>query len=292
MTITLSGRRRRGVLAAFVLVISIAAVIATSGQSSLASSDEGSDADGPAALEGRHLYLVPDTPEGAVATEVVNARVVAGYDAFTLVSADARPTPCSAPAGADRRDDMRSVVTEAGKLNPAAARPAPPRASRWRWSSSSARSRTPGSTRCAGPARVVAYTAQNAYVVCAGAPRRSPSSPGRRGARRDPVHRADKTAPGMAGPGTVSVAVQTLAGARGPPRESPRRGRRAAAAGGPRRRAHQVRRLDADRVAELAADPGVVASSPRSSPNCSTSARRRSSRPARPAAQPQSAPAT
>ncbi len=268
MTITLSGRRRRGVLAAFVLVISIAAVIATSGQSSLASSDEGSDADGPAALEGRHLYLVPDTPEGAVATEVVNARVVARYESFSLVSADGSAHEALRLAGADRRDDMRSVGTAAGALDP-------PR----RRSLAAGSSETLALVQFVGPvkdawlerlrgtgATIITYMAQNAYLAYAsGAGAAALSKLAADDAVRAvvPFTAADKAAPGIAESGIANVAVETLAGAPGAAAREILAGgdelQPPAAFGGTSTR---FAAIDADRIDELAADPAVVSVEP------------------------------
>ena len=268
MTITLSGRRRSGVLAAFVLVISVAAVMATSGQSSLASSDEGSAADGPAALEGRHLYLVPDTPEGAVATEVANARVLARYESFSLVSADGSAHEALRLAGADRRDDMRSVGTAAGALDP-------PR----RRSLAAGSSETLALVQFVGPvkdawlerlrgtgATVVTYMAQNAYLAYAsGAGAAALSKLAADDAVRAvvPFTEADKTAPGIGESGIANVAVETLEGDPGAAARRILAGgdelQPPAAFGGTSTR---FAAIDADRIDELAADPAVVSVEP------------------------------
>ena len=91
-------------------------------------------------------------------------------------------------------------------------RSTPPGASRCRSSSSSARSRTPGSTGSQKTgATVVTYMAQNAYLVHAerGPERaRSPALAGDDAVRAvTPFTAADKTDPGVPGSGTAKVAV-------------------------------------------------------------------------------------
>ena len=69
-----------------------------------------------------HLLLVPDTPEGKAALAGSDARVVASYGSFSLVEAAGRDEGRLRRAGADRRDDMRTVRTAAGDVDPATER--------------------------------------------------------------------------------------------------------------------------------------------------------------------------
>ena len=104
------------------------------------------------------------------------ARVIARYASFTLVSADGSANELLRLAGADRRDDMRTVDGRRRRLRPGRQRALERARARIRspWSSSSARSRTPGSRACGPPgATVVTYMAQNAYLVYASGAERS-----------------------------------------------------------------------------------------------------------------------
>jgi subtilisin-like proprotein convertase family protein len=120
----------------------------------------------------RHVMLVPDTPEGQAALARTDARVVAGYDAFALVEATGADEQRLRAAGGERRDDMRTVTTAAGEIDPAddrrslAGKEAPDR------------DETLALVQFIGPpkdawlgrlrrtgARVVTYQAQNSYVV-------------------------------------------------------------------------------------------------------------------------------
>ena len=161
-------RRQRAALATFAFVVAIALAIALLGQSSAASAgDDGSAA--PAQLDGRHLYLVPSGPSGDVAIEHTGARTIARYDAFTLVSADGSHDETLRLFGADRRDDMRTVVAADGKLDPAD-----------QPSLDAGAGESLAVVQFVGPvkdawldslrktrATVVTYTAQNAYIVYA-----------------------------------------------------------------------------------------------------------------------------
>jgi subtilisin-like proprotein convertase family protein/subtilisin family serine protease len=66
----------------------------------------------------RHLLLVPATPAGTAALARTDARTVARYEAFSLVEASADDDRRLRAAGADRRDDMRTVQTAAGAIDP------------------------------------------------------------------------------------------------------------------------------------------------------------------------------
>ena len=69
-----------------------------------------------------HLLVVPDTPESNAALAGGDARVVARYGSFSLVEAAGPDEGRLRRAGADRRDDMRTVRTAAGEVDPATER--------------------------------------------------------------------------------------------------------------------------------------------------------------------------
>ena len=69
-----------------------------------------------------HLLVVPDTAEGVAALARTDARVVATYESFALVEAAGADDERLRRAGADRRDDMRTVRTAAGAMDPKSAR--------------------------------------------------------------------------------------------------------------------------------------------------------------------------
>ena len=69
-----------------------------------------------------HLLVVPDTAEGVAALARTDARVVATYESFALVEAAGADDERLRRAGADRRDDMRTVRTAAGTMDPKSAR--------------------------------------------------------------------------------------------------------------------------------------------------------------------------
>ena len=119
-----------------------------------------------------HLLLVPDTPEGTAALARTDARTVARYESFSLVEASGEDVARLRSAGADRRDDMRTVATAAGAIDPTvdraslAAKHAPDRR------------RTLALVQFTGPpkdawlerlratgARLVGYQPENAYLV-------------------------------------------------------------------------------------------------------------------------------
>ena len=78
--------------------------------------------DADSAPSTRDLFLVPDTSAGAAAREAAGARTVARYESFSLVSAPAGTAPTLRAAGADKRNDLRLVRTEAGNIDPRADR--------------------------------------------------------------------------------------------------------------------------------------------------------------------------
>jgi subtilisin-like proprotein convertase family protein len=215
--------------------------------------------------------VVPDSARGELALARADARVVARYEDFSLVEATGDDVDRLRDAGAGRRDDMREVVLAGGRFDPVrrpslAAKDAPERSEalvlvqfagpvKETWL---ARLRATGAT-------VLGYAAQNGYIVHAAGDalvRVSElvgSDPTVRAATA--LRPADKVERGAEG---GRVAVQTVAGAPG------RDARREAAAGGrrlaPELTAAHVRTqfldLTATAVADLAADPAVVAIEP------------------------------
>lgn len=120
----------------------------------------------------RHLLLVPADAEGTAALARTDARVLARYESFSLVEAEGGDDERLRRAGAERRDDMRTVQTAAGQLDPRserrslAAKEAPDR------------QETLALVQFVGPpkeawlerlretgARILTYQAENAYVV-------------------------------------------------------------------------------------------------------------------------------
>ena len=229
------------------------------------------DADpAPRAPPVEHLLLVPDTPDAVVALTNSDARVVARYHSYSLVEAAGEDERHLAAVGAQRRDDMREVTTAAGPLDPAADRgslagkQAPDRGEvlalvqfvgppKDAWVD---RLRATGAT-------IVSYQAENAYVAHASgaAVDRIAGLLGTDPAVRAviPVAAADK----LVGPSNARgrYAVSTVAGDPGDD------ARDDAAGDGPAVGAPvtigalrtQYLELDADQVAALARDPGVVA---------------------------------
>jgi subtilisin-like proprotein convertase family protein len=80
------------------------------------------DAQAPAPDDAPHLLVVPDTAQGEAALARTDARIVARYESFSLVEAAGGDDERLRQAGADRRDDMRTVRTAAGDLDPKRAR--------------------------------------------------------------------------------------------------------------------------------------------------------------------------
>src|SRR5918999_2000265 len=120
----------------------------------------------------RHLLLVPSDAEGTAALARTDARLIAKYESFSLVEAQGGDDQRLRRAGADRRDDMRTVETAAGEIDPLddrrslAGKEAPDR------------DETLALVQFIGPpkeawvdrlratgARVVTYQAENAYIV-------------------------------------------------------------------------------------------------------------------------------
>lgn len=119
-----------------------------------------------------HILVVPDTPEAEAALARSDARLIASYGAFSLVEASGADDERLRQAGADRRDDMLTVRTAAGQLDPQrerrslAGKEAP------------ARDEVLAIAQFMGPpkdawlerlratgARVITYQAENSYVV-------------------------------------------------------------------------------------------------------------------------------
>ena len=71
-----------------------------------------------------HLLVVPDTPAAEAALAAAAARVVAGYDSFTLVEASGGDVAALTRAGASLRDDMREVRIGTRTSDPSVDRPA------------------------------------------------------------------------------------------------------------------------------------------------------------------------
>ena len=255
-------RSQKALVALLVFAAVTVLALLTAGQSSLASTpDKSSDL---RSLPGRHLYLVPANAKGDAAVELTGASVIARYDTFSLVSADGSANPALLEAGADLRDDMRSVGVADGEVDPAAA-PTLDAAGRESLSI----------VQFVGPvkgawldriqktgATVVTYMAQNAYLVHAEADQSAAVSAlaGDDAVRAvTPFTAADKTDPGVPGSGTVKVTVQTLAGPAGAA------ARRVLAEGKPLEgdAAYDATvttsvAIDSDRIPSLAADPAVV----------------------------------
>jgi hypothetical protein len=215
--------------------------------------------------------VVPDSARGELALARADARVVSRYEDFTLVEATGDDVTDLQGAGAGRRDDMRDVVLAGGPVDPArrqsvAAKDAPGRGEalllvqfvgpvKDEWL---AKLRATGAT-------VLGYAAQNGYIVHAAgdALDRVTELVGAYPAVRaaTALRPADKVERGAE---SGRVAVQTVAGALG-------RDARAAAAAAGRRLAGELSAahvrtqfldLSAAEVAELAADPAVVAIEP------------------------------
>ncbi|MGH2762542.1 MAG: S8 family serine peptidase, partial [Thermoleophilaceae bacterium] len=224
---------------------------------------------------GRHLLLVPATPEGEAALAESDARVVAGYDEFTLVEASGADDAELRDAGAARRDDMRRVSLAGGSVDPA------------RRQSLASKQVEPGAeelvlVQFVGPVKdawrrrlertgveVIGYAAQNGYLVHARG-RAVDRVVGLLGS--DPSVRAvtqveagDKLQD-VSGGGTF--AVQTVAGERGADARSDARG-----LGASLQRASEVvgvttqfLRLSRDEAERLAADPAVLVVEPYAEP--------------------------
>jgi subtilisin-like proprotein convertase family protein len=219
----------------------------------------------------RHLLLVPSNAEGTAALARTDARVLARYESFSVVEAQGGDDQRLRSAGAERRDDMRTVETAAGAIDPTqdrsslAAKEGPDR------------EETLALVQFVGPpkeawlerlretgARIVTYQADNAYVVHASgaAVDRVAALQGGHPAVRavSVLTAADKLEERSSGSGVFAVTTVT-----GAPGEEARDG--AAALAGPATAAPvrvgalrtEYRELSSAEVTELARDPGVVA---------------------------------
>jgi subtilisin-like proprotein convertase family protein len=219
----------------------------------------------------RHLLLVPTDAEGTAALARTDARVIARYEAFSLVEAQGEDDRRLRSAGADRRDDMRTVETAAGEIDPARDRPS------LAAKTAPDRNEVLALVQFVGPpkegwlarlgetgARIVSYQAENGYVVHA-----SGRAVDRLAALQGTVpfvravsvlNAADKLEDGSSRSGVF--AVTTVTG--GPGEEA--RDEVAALAGAPASPPVTVeglrteyRALSSSEAMELAKDPGVVA---------------------------------
>jgi subtilisin-like proprotein convertase family protein len=219
----------------------------------------------------RHLLLVPADAEGTAALARTDARLLARYESFSLVEAEGGDDERLRRAGAERRDDMRTVETAAGELDPRsdrsslAAKEAPDR------------QETLALIQFVGPpkeawlerlrqtgARILTYQAENAYVVHArgAAVDRLAALQGGHPAVRavSVLTAADKLEDRSSGSGVFAITTAT-----GTAGEEARD--QAAALAGPAAAAPltvgalrtEYRALSSSEVAELARDPGVVA---------------------------------
>jgi subtilisin-like proprotein convertase family protein len=215
--------------------------------------------------------VVPDSARGELALARADARVVAHYEDFSLVEATGDDVDQLRGAGAGRRDDMREVALAGGQVDPAerpslAAKDAPERSEalvlvqfvgpvKEEWL---AKLRATGAT-------VLGYVAQNGYIVHAAgdALDRVTELVGAYPAVRaaTALRSSDKVERGAEG---GPVAVQTVAGA--PGEDARADGENAGPELGPELSAARVRTqfldLSAGEVADLAADPAVVAVEP------------------------------
>jgi hypothetical protein len=216
-----------------------------------------------------HLYTVPADGQGREAIARSDARVIARYDAFTLVETAGGDAEPLRRAGADLRDDMRVVRVGRKEIDPAhdraeLARPRPGSGSRLAVVQFVGPIKDAWLARLRGTGvRVVSYMAENGYLVS--------GSPGELGelsglAVSDPAVRAvvgytaaDKLGTGLEQSGHQRVAVQTLSGGEG----SAARTRvdeldtgSVTSAVGPFRT--QYVELDATEARALAVDPGVI----------------------------------
>jgi subtilisin-like proprotein convertase family protein len=214
---------------------------------------------------------VPSDAEGTAALARTDARVIARYESFSLVEAQGTDDQRLRSAGAERRDDMRTVETAAGEIDPVSDR------SSLAAKEGPDRQETLALVQFVGPpkdswverlretgARIVTYQADNAYVVHAGgaAVDRVAALQGGHPAVRAVIvlTAADKLEERSSGSGVF--AVTTVNGAAG----EEARDEAAALAGRPAAPPVTVgavrteyRALSPAEVAELARDPAVVA---------------------------------
>jgi subtilisin-like proprotein convertase family protein len=219
----------------------------------------------------RHLLLVPADAEGTAALARTDARILARYESFSLVEAEGGDDERLRRADAERRDDMRTVETAAGRLDPRSDRPS------LAAKEAPDRQETLALVQFVGPpkdawlerlrqtgARILTYQAENAYVVHArgAAVDRLAALQGGHPAVRavSVLTAADKLEDRSSGSGVFAITTAT-----GTAGEEARD--QAAALAGPAAAAPltvgalrtEYRALSSSEVAELARDPGVVA---------------------------------
>ena len=236
------------------------------------------DAESQPADTSRHLLVVPDTPEAMAALARTDARVVASYESFALVEAAGADDERLRAAGADRRDDMRSVRTAAGTIDP--------KNERRSLAGKEAPERDEALTlvQFAGPpkdawlerlrdtgGRIVSYQPENAYVVHAAdaeqVERLAALVGGYAPVRAVAVLTAADKLEGGRG-ATGMYAVQTVAGGAGADARADAAGAGAAVSSAVALGAlhTQYLRLSAAEAADLARDPAVVAIEPYAEP--------------------------
>jgi subtilisin-like proprotein convertase family protein len=226
----------------------------------------------------RHLLLVPSDAEGTAALAHTDARVLARYESFSLVEAQGPDEERLRGAGAERRDDMRTVETAAGEVDPRgdrtslAAKEGPDREKALALVQFVGPPKEPWLDRVRETgARILTYQAENAYVVHARgrAVDRLAALQGAHPAVRavSVLTAADKLEDTASRSGLF--AVTTATGAAG------EEARDEAAQAGPATGGAPVtvgalrtdyRALSSAEVAELARDPGVVAIEAHSEP--------------------------
>ncbi len=221
-----------------VLLVGSVAAIAQAGSVNVGGGDGSETSAAARDLDGRHLYLVPATADGDAAIDEAGARVVADYSSFTLVSADGSAHERLKLAGADRRDDMRTVAAADGTLDPAdeprleperriAGRGPVRRTDQGRLARRAAQDR--GHGRSPTWPRTPTWSTQRRTR-----PPRSPSSPPMTRVRGVPFTAADKTAPGLAGSRNREGGGRDALGQRPAPLPAPdRSGRRTSFAAAP-----------------------------------------------------------
>ena len=230
----------------------------------------------PRADGGRHLLVVPHTPEGQGALGRSDARAIARYESFTRVEAAGDDAERLRQAGADRRDDMREVRLGERNVDPARRRSLAAKGT-------PLRSRVDGLAlvQFVGPVkpfwlerlratgvRVVHYAAQNGYVVH-GDGEALDELAALVGA--DPAVRAivplepeDKSEGGVLEEPRARVAIQTLAGddGAGPRGRVARAGRELRDPESAVGLRTQYAEIDGASLRSLARDPGVIAIEP------------------------------
>ena len=244
----------------------------------LVSAAVGADA-GRSAGTGPHLFSVPAEGRPAAALARTDADVIARYGGFELVRASGADADRLRRAGADLRDDMRTVRLGQDEVDPLTGRA--PLATRGR----SAGAHGLAVVQFVGPikdawlerlrstgVRVVSYMAANAYLVSGTFEELERLSTM---TASDPAFRAlvelrpaDKLGAGMREAGRQRFAIQTLSGADGADArgEVDRAGRelRAASSLGPYRTQYAM--LDVSEATAIAGDPGVVSVQPSPEP--------------------------